>query len=157
MIDPATGEHRESNSEMAYKAAKQALDRAGIPPSEVELVVLSTASPDVLLPPIVCERRDFVLEFGLRQVLLDTQGPSGRRVLDIGHISGRATCGQRRRVVLAIDPVRQPAARPQVVAEKRVIPLAFQDRLDWLVADPVDVDDRARASDVRERISNGTL
>jgi 3-oxoacyl-[acyl-carrier-protein] synthase-3 len=64
MIDPATGEHRESNSEMAYKAAKQALDRAGIPPAEVELLVLSTASPDVLLPPVVTFIQD---KLGLRK------------------------------------------------------------------------------------------
>lgn len=64
IIDPATGEHRESNSEMAYKAAKQALDRAQIPPEEVELLVLSTASPDVLLPPVVTFIQD---KLGLRR------------------------------------------------------------------------------------------
>jgi 3-oxoacyl-[acyl-carrier-protein] synthase III len=45
MIDPITGEHQETNSDMAYKAAKQALDLAGVEPAEVELLVLSTASP----------------------------------------------------------------------------------------------------------------
>jgi 3-oxoacyl-[acyl-carrier-protein] synthase III len=53
MIDPATGDHRESNTDMAYKATRQALDRAGIDPQQVDLLVLSTASPDYPLPPEV--------------------------------------------------------------------------------------------------------
>jgi 3-oxoacyl-[acyl-carrier-protein] synthase-3 len=53
MVDPATGKHRESNTQLAHKAAKEALDLAGIPPSEVDLIILSTASPDSVLPPVV--------------------------------------------------------------------------------------------------------
>ena len=52
MVDPATGEHRINNSEMATKAALAALDAAGVSPDAVELIVLSTASPDYLLPPL---------------------------------------------------------------------------------------------------------
>jgi 3-oxoacyl-[acyl-carrier-protein] synthase-3 len=51
IIDPVTGEHQVSNSEMATKATQQALERAGVEPGEVQLLVLSTASPDYLLPP----------------------------------------------------------------------------------------------------------
>jgi 3-oxoacyl-[acyl-carrier-protein] synthase III len=64
MIDPVTGEHQETNSDMAYKAAKQALDLAGVEPAEVELLVLSTASPEYLLPPIVTTVQD---KLGLRR------------------------------------------------------------------------------------------
>lgn len=53
MVDPATGEHRENNSQMAVKAARQALDLAGLAAEDVDLLVLSTASPDYLLPPLV--------------------------------------------------------------------------------------------------------
>lgn len=53
MIDPATGEHLINNSAMATEAALRALDAAGLDPSQVELLVLSTASPDYLLPPLV--------------------------------------------------------------------------------------------------------
>lgn len=53
IVDPSTGEHRESNTDMAYSAVKQALDLAGVAPAEVELLVLCTASPDYLLPPEV--------------------------------------------------------------------------------------------------------
>jgi 3-oxoacyl-[acyl-carrier-protein] synthase-3 len=64
MVDPSSGEHRESNAEMAHKAARQALERAGIPPEEVELLVLSTASPVQLLPPQVTYLQD---QLGLRR------------------------------------------------------------------------------------------
>jgi 3-oxoacyl-[acyl-carrier-protein] synthase III len=53
MIDPETGEHRINNSEMATKAAEDALAAAGVPADEVDLIVLSTASPDYPLPPMV--------------------------------------------------------------------------------------------------------
>ena len=53
IVDLATGAHRENNTDLAYKAAKQALELAHVPASEVELIVLSTASPDTLLPPVV--------------------------------------------------------------------------------------------------------
>jgi 3-oxoacyl-[acyl-carrier-protein] synthase-3 len=53
MIDPATGEHRINNSEMATKAAEDALAKAGLAAEDVDLLVVSTASPDYLLPPLV--------------------------------------------------------------------------------------------------------
>ena len=53
MIDPATGEHRISNSEMATEASKQALEAAGLEAGEVDLIVTSTASPEYHLPPMV--------------------------------------------------------------------------------------------------------
>ena len=53
MVDLETGEHLVNNSEMAVNAARDALANAGIDASEVDLLVLSTASPDYLLPPLV--------------------------------------------------------------------------------------------------------
>lgn len=52
IVDPATGEHSISNSEMAYRAASQALERAGTDPGQVELIVCASGSPDYLLPPM---------------------------------------------------------------------------------------------------------
>jgi 3-oxoacyl-[acyl-carrier-protein] synthase-3 len=52
-IDPATGRHRETNSEMAAKAVAQAVDRAGLAVGDIDLLVVSTASPDHALPPMV--------------------------------------------------------------------------------------------------------
>src|SRR5262249_26414901 len=53
MIDPETGEHRINNSAMATKAAQEALELADVDPASVDLIVLSTASPDYPLPPLV--------------------------------------------------------------------------------------------------------
>lgn len=53
MIDPETGEHRESNSDMAYQATVRALDSCGVDPAEVDLLILSTGTPDYPLPPVV--------------------------------------------------------------------------------------------------------
>src|SRR3954449_6176063 len=53
MVDLETGEHTINNSAMAVAAAQDALAGAGIDASEVDLLVLSTASPDYLLPPLV--------------------------------------------------------------------------------------------------------
>jgi 3-oxoacyl-[acyl-carrier-protein] synthase III len=53
MVDPKTGEHRVNNSEMAVAATESALRAADLDPQEVDLLVLSTASPDYLLPPLV--------------------------------------------------------------------------------------------------------
>lgn len=52
MIDHRTGEHRINNSEMATAAARDALRSASLAPEDVGLVVVSTASPDYLLPPM---------------------------------------------------------------------------------------------------------
>ncbi|PXX55545.1 3-oxoacyl-[acyl-carrier-protein] synthase-3 [Nocardia tenerifensis] len=49
-IDPKTGRHLVSNADMAEAAARQALDRAGLEPGEVELLVMSTSSPEYHLP-----------------------------------------------------------------------------------------------------------
>ncbi|MGW4125492.1 3-oxoacyl-ACP synthase III family protein [Nocardia sp. NPDC004711] len=53
MIDPETGEHHDSNSGMAYKAAVRALEAAGVEAAEVELMILATGTPDYTLPPSV--------------------------------------------------------------------------------------------------------
>ena len=50
-VDPETGEHRESNSDMATKAVREALELAGMEPDDIGLLVLSTASPEYHLPP----------------------------------------------------------------------------------------------------------
>jgi 3-oxoacyl-[acyl-carrier-protein] synthase III len=52
VVDPETGEHRFGNSEMAASAALQALGRAELEPTDVDLIVTATASPEYLLPPM---------------------------------------------------------------------------------------------------------
>jgi len=51
IADPETGEQQESNSDMASKAASEALELAGLDPDDVDLLVVSTASPEYHLPP----------------------------------------------------------------------------------------------------------
>lgn len=53
ITDPKTGEHTTTNSEMATKAAQQALARAGVEANDVDLLVLATGTPDYPLPPTV--------------------------------------------------------------------------------------------------------
>src|SRR3989440_4763317 len=53
MIDPDTGEHQISNSEMATAAVREALAVAELEPGDIELMVSSTASPEYHLPPMV--------------------------------------------------------------------------------------------------------
>jgi 3-oxoacyl-[acyl-carrier-protein] synthase III len=50
-VNPETGEHLESNSEMAAKAVQEALELAGMDAGDVGLLVVSTASPEYHLPP----------------------------------------------------------------------------------------------------------
>ena len=51
IADPWTGAQGESNSEMAHKAVLAALESAEIDPQVLDLLVVSTASPEYHLPP----------------------------------------------------------------------------------------------------------
>lgn len=53
MIDPISGEHRENNSDLAYRATVRALESAGVDGREVDLLILATGTPDYPLPPVV--------------------------------------------------------------------------------------------------------
>jgi len=52
MIDPATGRHVINNSRMAERAARQAMERAGVEPGELDLIVVCTATPEYTLPNV---------------------------------------------------------------------------------------------------------
>jgi 3-oxoacyl-[acyl-carrier-protein] synthase-3 len=58
IADPETGEHSESNADMAAAACARALQAAGVRAEDVGLLVMSTASPDYLLPPMVTLLQD---------------------------------------------------------------------------------------------------
>jgi 3-oxoacyl-[acyl-carrier-protein] synthase-3 len=86
MVDSDTGEHRERNSDMALKAIQQALDRCGLAADEVDFIGVSTASPDVLLPPMATLLQD---RLGLRKcATLDVRsGCAGAvEVLDVARM-----------------------------------------------------------------------
>jgi len=42
----------ETTSDISVKAAQQALERAGVSPEELDLIIVATSSPDYLLPPV---------------------------------------------------------------------------------------------------------
>ena len=52
MIDLTTGEHLINNSRMAERASRQALERAGMEPEELDLIVVCTATPEYTLPNV---------------------------------------------------------------------------------------------------------
>jgi 3-oxoacyl-[acyl-carrier-protein] synthase III len=58
IADLATGAHLESNSEMAAAAAANALAVAGLEAGEVDLLVVSTSSPEYHLPPMATQVQD---------------------------------------------------------------------------------------------------
>ncbi|KAA2262616.1 ketoacyl-ACP synthase III [Solihabitans fulvus] len=51
LADPRTGKHRESTTDLATKAAVAALDDAEMGVDEVELILVSTGTPEFPLPP----------------------------------------------------------------------------------------------------------
>lgn len=53
MIEPDTGRHTTGTSAMATTAARRALARADIDPAEIDLLVVSSASPEYQLPAAV--------------------------------------------------------------------------------------------------------
>jgi 3-oxoacyl-[acyl-carrier-protein] synthase-3 len=86
IVDPATGAHRESNSEMAFKAAKQALDQAGLDSEQVELLVLATGTPEYPLPPVVNLVQD---KLGLRRCAtleIRSGGAGAVQALDVARL-----------------------------------------------------------------------
>ena len=48
----------EATSDMAYNAAQMALDRAGMTPEEVELIIIGTITPDMFFPSTGCWVQD---------------------------------------------------------------------------------------------------
>ncbi|MEV4316937.1 3-oxoacyl-ACP synthase III family protein [Actinocrispum sp. NPDC049592] len=52
-VDLATGDIRSSLAELGELAARRALDGAGLQPSDVDVIVLGTATPDNLMPATV--------------------------------------------------------------------------------------------------------
>jgi 3-oxoacyl-[acyl-carrier-protein] synthase-3 len=48
----------EASSDLAYEASKEALEDAGVSPDEIDLVIVGTATPDMLFPATACILQD---------------------------------------------------------------------------------------------------
>lgn len=48
----------EASSDLAYEASKEALEEAGIRPDQIDLIVVGTATPDMLFPATACILQD---------------------------------------------------------------------------------------------------
>jgi 3-oxoacyl-[acyl-carrier-protein] synthase III len=86
MIDPATGEHRINNSEMAFRAASESLNLAGLEAEQVDLLILATGTPDYPLPPVVNLVQDTL---GLRRCAtmeLRSGGAGAVQALDVARM-----------------------------------------------------------------------
>ncbi|MBD3379098.1 MAG: beta-ketoacyl-ACP synthase III [Candidatus Omnitrophica bacterium] len=76
----------EATSDMAVKAARMALDRAGLSPSDIDLIIVATITPDMFFPSTAC-------------VVQDKLGAHGTPAFDIavacsGYIYGLAIADQ---------------------------------------------------------------
>lgn len=107
LIDPYTGEHRESNADMAAEAARRALDSAGLKPEHIDGIILSTGTPEYTLPPTVGLVQE---QLGLEKVAtmeLRSAGAGAVQALEIARLQIMA--GTRRRVLVigseCISPV----------------------------------------------------
>lgn len=60
----------EATSDLAIKAAKQCIERSGIDPAEIDLVLVATFTPDVYLPSTACLVQN---ELGLQCAAMDLQ------------------------------------------------------------------------------------
>ncbi|MBF5002323.1 3-oxoacyl-ACP synthase III family protein [Nocardia sp. BSTN01] len=110
MIDPRTGEHRISNSRMALAAVEQALERAGIEPQELELLVVCTASPDYHLPNVATMIQSYLGLERCATIELRAGCAGAVQALDVAH--RLLAAGMHRNAVVvgseAISPIIAP-------------------------------------------------
>lgn len=58
-------EKQEATSDMAYRAAMEALDDAGTAASDIDMILVATETPDHILPPVACQIQ---FKLGCRQI-----------------------------------------------------------------------------------------
>jgi 3-oxoacyl-[acyl-carrier-protein] synthase-3 len=154
IVDPATGEHHIRNSEMAARAARLALEEAGIEPAQVDLLVLSTSSPDYPLPPMVTLVQD---ELGIEScaAIEIRSGCAGavealdiaRHYLERGEYHTAVVIGSE-----AISPVLVPMFRDQdpdsIRMRDRLVLYSFGDGAGAIVLTSLEAGAETGASDV---------
>lgn len=150
MIDPKTGEHLDSNSGMAFKAAKSALDSAGLEADQVDLMILATATPDYTLPPTVNLVQEMLGLEKCATLEIRSAGAGGAQGLDLARMwieQGR----NRTALVIgseAISPALAPVfleTEPEKIRMRDRMPLyMFGDGAGAMVVTAVDGDQGLR-------------
>ncbi|MEU1606138.1 3-oxoacyl-ACP synthase III family protein [Micromonospora matsumotoense] len=75
----------EATSDLATRAARQALDRAGVDPAELGLIILGTSTPDLPLPATACQVQANLGAWGAYAMDLDAVCTGFVYALDVAH------------------------------------------------------------------------
>jgi 3-oxoacyl-[acyl-carrier-protein] synthase III len=79
----------EATSDLAYQAALEAVNQAGMTPTDIDMILVATETPDHILPPVACQIQH---RLGCRHVgagysfhLCWTRGPASFRRIRSWH------------------------------------------------------------------------
>jgi 3-oxoacyl-[acyl-carrier-protein] synthase III len=84
-VDLNTGEVRYSLADLGETAGRRALEAAGVPPSDVDLVVMGTSTPDMLMPATVNLVADRLGIDRVRAYQLQSGCTGAVQALDVAH------------------------------------------------------------------------
>lgn len=91
-------EHDETTSDMACKAAEQAIQAAGLERSEIDLIVVATMTPDMPFPSTACLVQS---KLGLPNITaFDTQAACSGFVYGLNIVSGMLLSGRFKKALL---------------------------------------------------------
>jgi 3-oxoacyl-[acyl-carrier-protein] synthase-3 len=102
-VDLLTGEVRSSLTALGELASRRAMDSAGVAPSDIDLVVLGTANPDMLMPATVNMVADRLGIDGVPTFQLQSGCAGAFQALDVARKMLAAGDGPRTALVIAGD------------------------------------------------------
>lgn len=108
-IDPRTGEPREpglGTTEMMVRAARQATERAGLEPAQLDTLICATSTPDTRLPPLTHAVQG---RLGLGDVqLFDLRGGCAVAMQALTLASSLLQAGRAKRVLVTLADTISP-------------------------------------------------
>lgn len=126
IVDPATGEHLTSNSRIAERASRQALERAGVEPGEVDLIVVCTATPEYMLPNVATTLQHYL---GLESVAaIEIRGACAGWVQALDLARRQLADGTARTALVVGSDVASPLLAP-LFLDKDPARVRMRDRL----------------------------
>lgn len=102
-VDLDTGEVRSSLTELGELASRRAMDAAGVTSADIELIVLGTANPDMLMPATVNMVADRLGIDGVPTYQLQSGCAGAFQALDVARKMLAADDGPRTALVIAGD------------------------------------------------------